>query len=112
VALWRAERCEQPDVDRPAAGLEPLPLLISRFQKSPRLARTFCRYRNTADTRSTPMAAQRFTDSFIDEDPHRAVQELNDALQEDPDNAEWFCQRAYAHILLKNYSCKSADYAY
>ncbi|XP_042353811.1 protein SGT1 homolog isoform X3 [Plectropomus leopardus] len=55
------------------------------------------------------MAAQRFTDSFIDEDPHRAVQELNDALQEDPDNAEWFCQRAYAHILLKNYSCAVDD---
>lgn len=37
------------------------------------------------------------------------LQELNEALQGDTDNAEWFCQRAYAQILLKNYSCKSAQ---
>ncbi|KAJ0059156.1 hypothetical protein NL108_008598, partial [Boleophthalmus pectinirostris] len=34
---------------------------------------------------------------------------LNKALQEETDNAEWFCQRAYAHILLKNYSCAIDD---
>ncbi|XP_054888904.1 protein SGT1 homolog isoform X2 [Poeciliopsis prolifica] len=50
------------------------------------------------------MAAERFSDSFIDEDPRKALEALNEALQGDSDNAEWFCQRAYAHILLKNYS--------
>ncbi|XP_070701037.1 protein SGT1 homolog [Pempheris klunzingeri] len=50
------------------------------------------------------MATERFPDSFIDEDPQKALQALNEALQGDCDNAEWFCQRAYAHILLKNYS--------
>uniref|UniRef100_A0A3B4WYS1 SGT1 homolog, MIS12 kinetochore complex assembly cochaperone n=1 Tax=Seriola lalandi dorsalis TaxID=1841481 RepID=A0A3B4WYS1_SERLL len=50
-----------------------------------------------------------FTDSFIDEDPQRALEALNEALQGDSDNAEWFCQRAYAHILLKNYSCNVCD---
>ncbi|CAN9503063.1 unnamed protein product [Ophioblennius macclurei] len=56
------------------------------------------------------MAAQRsFSDSFIDEDPQKALQALNEALQADSDNAEWFCQRAYAHILLKNYSCAADD---
>uniref|UniRef100_A0A668VGE8 SGT1 homolog, MIS12 kinetochore complex assembly cochaperone n=1 Tax=Oreochromis aureus TaxID=47969 RepID=A0A668VGE8_OREAU len=56
------------------------------------------------------MATERsFPDSFIDEDPQKALQELNEALQGDSDNAEWFCQRAYAHILLKNYSCAADD---
>lgn len=39
--------------------------------------------------------------------PSLSLQILNEALQGASDNAEWFCQRAYAHILLKNYSCKS-----
>nr|XP_020479752.1 protein SGT1 homolog [Monopterus albus] len=51
----------------------------------------------------------RFCDSFIDEDPLKALEALNEALQGDSDNAEWFCQRAYAHILLKNYSCAADD---
>ncbi|KAM4604687.1 protein SGT1 homolog [Polymixia lowei] len=56
------------------------------------------------------MATERsFPDSFIDEDPQKALEELNEALQGDCDNAEWFCQRAYAHILLKNYSCAIDD---
>lgn len=56
------------------------------------------------------MAAERmFPDSFIDEDPQKALEALNEALQGDSDNAEWFCQRAYAHILLKNYSCAADD---
>ncbi|XP_028988273.1 protein SGT1 homolog isoform X2 [Betta splendens] len=50
-----------------------------------------------------------FPDSFIDEDPQKALQALNEALQGDSDKAEWFCQRAYAHILLKNYSCAADD---
>ncbi|XP_044074921.1 protein SGT1 homolog isoform X2 [Siniperca chuatsi] len=56
------------------------------------------------------MATERiFPDSFIDEDPQKALEALNEALQGDSDNAEWFCQRAYAHILLKNYSSAVAD---
>ncbi|MEQ2316034.1 hypothetical protein AMECASPLE_028526 [Ameca splendens] len=51
------------------------------------------------------MAAERsFSDSFIDEDPQKALEALNEALQEGCDNVEWLCQRAYAQILLKNYS--------
>ncbi|XP_076018404.1 protein SGT1 homolog isoform X2 [Genypterus blacodes] len=50
-----------------------------------------------------------FPDSFIDEDPQKALEALNDALQGDSNNAEWFCQRAYAHILLQNYSCAADD---
>ncbi|XP_073347667.1 protein SGT1 homolog isoform X3 [Pagrus major] len=55
------------------------------------------------------MATERFPDSFIDEDPQKALEALNEALQGDSDNAEWFCQRAYAHTLLKNYSCAVDD---
>ncbi|XP_040912001.1 protein SGT1 homolog isoform X3 [Toxotes jaculatrix] len=55
------------------------------------------------------MATERFPDSFIDEDPQKALEALNEALQGDSTNAEWFCQRAYAHILLKNYSCAADD---
>uniref|UniRef100_A0A3B5LZ91 Uncharacterized protein n=1 Tax=Xiphophorus couchianus TaxID=32473 RepID=A0A3B5LZ91_9TELE len=50
-----------------------------------------------------------FSDSFIDEDPQKALEVLNEALQGDCDNAEWLCQRAYAHILLKNYSSAVDD---
>ncbi|XP_030636012.1 protein SGT1 homolog [Chanos chanos] len=51
------------------------------------------------------MASKRsFTDSFIDEDPKRALEELNAALGEESENAEWLCQRAYAYILLQDYS--------
>ncbi|XP_036397157.1 protein SGT1 homolog [Megalops cyprinoides] len=56
------------------------------------------------------MASERsFPDSFIDEDPKKALEELNAALEQTSDNAEWFCQRAYAHILLKNYSSAVDD---
>uniref|UniRef100_A0A3Q3XI68 Uncharacterized protein n=1 Tax=Mola mola TaxID=94237 RepID=A0A3Q3XI68_MOLML len=50
-----------------------------------------------------------FPDSFIDEDPQKALEALNEALQGDTNNAEWFCQRAYAHTLLKNYRCAVDD---
>ncbi|XP_051753097.1 protein SGT1 homolog [Ctenopharyngodon idella] len=46
----------------------------------------------------------RFSDSFIDEDPQRALEELNEELGEKADHAEWLCQRAYAYILLKEYT--------
>lgn len=55
------------------------------------------------------MATERFPDSLIDEDPQKALEALNEALLEESDNAEWFCQRAYAHILLNNYSCAADD---
>ncbi|XP_077391744.1 protein SGT1 homolog [Festucalex cinctus] len=51
----------------------------------------------------------RFPDSLIDEDPRKALEALNEALQRDSDNTEWLCQRAYAYILLKNYSCAVQD---
>lgn len=31
-------------------------------------------------------------------------QELTRALEKSPDDAECYCQRAYAHILLQNYT--------
>ncbi|XP_026230537.1 protein SGT1 homolog isoform X2 [Anabas testudineus] len=65
--------------------------------------------KQSAHTRSGPMAAESFPDSFIDEDPQKALEALNEALQGDCDKAEWLCQRAYAHILLKNYSCAAND---
>ncbi|KAM8850545.1 protein SGT1 homolog isoform 2-T2 [Spinachia spinachia] len=55
------------------------------------------------------MATERFPDSYIDKDPMKALEELNDALLEDSDSAEFLCQRAYAHILLKNYGCAVDD---
>lgn len=56
------------------------------------------------------MATERcFPDSSIDEDPQKALEELNEALEGDPENARCFCQRAYAHLLLKNYSCAAND---
>ncbi|XP_031711177.1 protein SGT1 homolog isoform X1 [Anarrhichthys ocellatus] len=51
----------------------------------------------------------RFPDIFIDEDPQKALEALDEALQGDSNNAEWFCQRAYAHILLRNYNCAVDD---
>ncbi|XP_049888688.1 protein SGT1 homolog isoform X2 [Epinephelus moara] len=69
-----------------------------------------CHSRNSIHVRSKAMAAERsFLDSVIDEDPQTALEELNKALRGDPDNAEWYCQRAYAHILLKNYRCAVDD---
>ncbi|KAK6302890.1 hypothetical protein J4Q44_G00272450 [Coregonus suidteri] len=56
------------------------------------------------------MATERsFPDSFIDENPQKAIEELNEALEVNSDNSEWFCQRAYAHLQLKNYSCAVDD---
>ncbi|XP_051783289.1 protein SGT1 homolog isoform X2 [Erpetoichthys calabaricus] len=52
---------------------------------------------------------QSFPDSLIDEDPKRAVEELTRALEQNSENFELYCQRAYAHVLLKNYSDAVAD---
>ncbi|XP_036612335.1 protein SGT1 homolog [Trichosurus vulpecula] len=43
------------------------------------------------------------SDRQIEEDPQAAAEALTRALEEKPDDAEYYCQRAYAHILLKNY---------
>ncbi|XP_066562766.1 protein SGT1 homolog isoform X2 [Amia ocellicauda] len=55
------------------------------------------------------MEDQRFSDSLIDEDPQTALEGLNGALEQTSDNAELYCQRAYAHILLKNYTSAVDD---
>ncbi|XP_019380531.1 PREDICTED: protein SGT1 homolog isoform X1 [Gavialis gangeticus] len=54
-------------------------------------------------------APPRFSDADIDCDPAAAVQKLTTALEQNPDDAEHYCQRAYAHILLQNYLDAVAD---
>ena len=60
-----------------------------------------------------PATAQRFLPSFsdalVDEDPQAALEELTEALEEKPDDAQNYCQRAYCHILLGNYRDAVAD---
>ncbi|XP_077014504.1 protein SGT1 homolog isoform X2 [Tamandua tetradactyla] len=59
-----------------------------------------------------PATPQRFfrslSDSLIDEDPQAALEELTQALEQKPDDAQ-YCQRAYCHILLGNYCDAVAD---
>ncbi|XP_066476663.1 protein SGT1 homolog [Tiliqua scincoides] len=45
----------------------------------------------------------RLSEGDVDQDPAGAVQKLTAALEQKPDDAEYYCQRAYAHILLQNY---------
>ncbi|KAJ6661689.1 hypothetical protein lerEdw1_013211 [Lerista edwardsae] len=47
--------------------------------------------------------AGRLSEGDIDQDPAAAVEKLTAALEQKPDDAEYYCQRAYAHILLQNY---------
>ncbi|XP_067148686.1 protein SGT1 homolog isoform X4 [Apteryx mantelli] len=54
-------------------------------------------------------APPRFSDADIDQDPGAAAQELTTALEKNPDDAEYYCQRAYAYILLQNYADAVAD---
>ncbi|XP_062422909.1 protein SGT1 homolog isoform X2 [Rhea pennata] len=54
-------------------------------------------------------AAPRFSDADIDRDPGAAAQELTTALEKSPDDADYYCQRAYAYILLQNYADAVAD---
>lgn len=60
-----------------------------------------------------PAAAQRvaqtFPDAVIDEDPQAALEELTKALEQKPDDAQYYCQRAYCYILLGNYCDAVAD---
>uniref|UniRef100_A0A8C3UJY8 SGT1 homolog, MIS12 kinetochore complex assembly cochaperone n=1 Tax=Catharus ustulatus TaxID=91951 RepID=A0A8C3UJY8_CATUS len=51
----------------------------------------------------------RFSDADVDRDPGAAAQELTTALEKNPDDAECYCQRAYAHILLQKYADAVAD---
>ncbi|XP_041054888.1 protein SGT1 homolog isoform X2 [Carcharodon carcharias] len=44
-----------------------------------------------------------FTDQFIAGGPEKALEELTAAIEQDSDKAEYYCQRAYAYILLQNY---------
>ncbi|XP_029458836.1 protein SGT1 homolog isoform X2 [Rhinatrema bivittatum] len=54
-------------------------------------------------------ASQLFLDSFVAEDPHRALEELTRALEQKSNDAEYYSQRAYAHILLQNYDDAAKD---
>ncbi|XP_053165824.1 protein SGT1 homolog isoform X2 [Hemicordylus capensis] len=45
----------------------------------------------------------RLSEGDVDQDPAAALQKLTAALEQKPDDAEYYCQRAYAHILLQNY---------
>ncbi|XP_073520034.1 protein SGT1 homolog isoform X2 [Phyllobates terribilis] len=50
------------------------------------------------------MTEAQFSDSYITENPQRSLEELTKALGEKSDDAEYYNQRAYAHILLQNYN--------
>lgn len=52
---------------------------------------------------------QSFPDALIDEDPQAALEELTKALEQNPDDAQYYCQRAYCHILLGKYRDGVAD---
>uniref|UniRef100_A0A8C6EM03 Protein SGT1 homolog n=1 Tax=Microcebus murinus TaxID=30608 RepID=A0A8C6EM03_MICMU len=60
-----------------------------------------------------PATTQRFfqscSDALINEDPQAALEELTKALEQKPDDAQYYCQRAYCHILLGNYCDPVAD---
>ncbi|KAM5288524.1 protein SGT1 homolog [Ctenodactylus gundi] len=58
---------------------------------------------------TAPRFFQSFSDNLIDEDPQAALEELTKALEQKPDDAQYYCQRAYCHILLGNYSDAGAD---
>ncbi|XP_075708417.1 protein SGT1 homolog isoform X2 [Rhinoderma darwinii] len=50
-----------------------------------------------------PQSAQ-FSDSYITENPQRSLEEVTKALEEKPEDAEYYSQRAYAHMLLQHYN--------
>ncbi|KAM3837289.1 protein SGT1 homolog [Vipera latastei] len=43
------------------------------------------------------------SETDIEREPAAAAQKLTAALEQKPDDAEYYCQRAYAYILLQNY---------
>ncbi|XP_055101235.1 protein SGT1 homolog isoform X1 [Symphalangus syndactylus] len=62
-----------------------------------------------AGTATSQRFFQSFSDALIDEDPQKALEELTKALEQKPDDAQYYCQRAYCHILLGNYCVAVAD---
>uniref|UniRef100_A0A2I3RHC1 Protein SGT1 homolog n=1 Tax=Pan troglodytes TaxID=9598 RepID=A0A2I3RHC1_PANTR len=62
-----------------------------------------------AGTATSQRFFQSFSDALIDEDPQAALEELTKALEQKPDDAQYYCQRAYCHILLGNYCVAVAD---
>uniref|UniRef100_W5MDG7 SGT1 homolog, MIS12 kinetochore complex assembly cochaperone n=1 Tax=Lepisosteus oculatus TaxID=7918 RepID=W5MDG7_LEPOC len=62
-----------------------------------------------APSRTFWTSLRSFPDSLIDEDPQKALEELNGVLERTSDNAEWYCQRSYTHLLLQNYSSALED---
>ncbi|CAD7688729.1 unnamed protein product [Nyctereutes procyonoides] len=54
-----------------------------------------------------PARVQKFLQSFsatlINENPQTALEKLTKALEQKPDDAQYYCQRAYCHALLGNY---------
>ncbi|XP_075876805.1 protein SGT1 homolog isoform X3 [Nelusetta ayraudi] len=97
------------DVDRPGWCSRSCCCRYHASHLALHLARTFLRLRDTARIHSKSMATERFPDNLVDDDPQKGLEALNEALTEDSNNAEWFCQRAYAHTLLKNYKCAVDD---
>ncbi|XP_071991395.1 protein SGT1 homolog [Engystomops pustulosus] len=55
-------------------------------------------------TEASESQSSRFSDDYIAENPQKSLEELTKALEEKSDDAEYYSQRAYAHILLQNYS--------
>ncbi|XP_018415977.1 PREDICTED: protein SGT1 homolog [Nanorana parkeri] len=55
-------------------------------------------------TETVESPSTQFSDSYISENPQRSLEELTEALQERSDDADCYCQRAYAHIVLQNYN--------
>ncbi|XP_060625357.2 protein SGT1 homolog isoform X3 [Anolis sagrei] len=49
------------------------------------------------------MGVSWLTECDVEKDPAGAVQKLTAAIEQKPDDAEYYCQRAYAYILLQNY---------
>ncbi|XP_007650031.1 protein SGT1 homolog isoform X2 [Cricetulus griseus] len=53
--------------------------------------------------------SQSFSDALIDEDPQAALEELTKALEHNPKDAQYYCQRAYCHMLLGKHLDGIAD---
>nr|XP_028594278.1 protein SGT1 homolog isoform X2 [Podarcis muralis] len=58
---------------------------------------------------SAGLRVLRLPDGDVEGDPAGAAQKLTAALEQKPDDAENYCQRAFAHILLQNYHDAIAD---
>ncbi|KAG8520297.1 Protein SGT1, partial [Galemys pyrenaicus] len=63
----------------------------------------------TEGWRPPQLDLQQPRDALIEKDPQAALEELTKALEQKPDDAQYYCQRAYCHILLGNYCDAVAD---